>query len=219
VLDAEAEQVAESSGVAAAGDRLVEDAVRANSLDAAGETEGEEDPAAADGLVAVRGSEVDEQVRVGRCRPALLAEIAPGPDTASHWLSARDEAGSVSALVAVVALGLVMVAGLAYDGGRIIAAQATARDLASGAARAGAQEIDLTELRDTGTPLLDPDRAAAAAEAYLARTGHSGRVRVEGTAITVAVDVDQPMVILPLPARTITAVHTATALTGPVGDG
>jgi Flp pilus assembly protein TadG len=132
---------------------------------------------------------------------------------------AAGEAGSVSALVAVVALGLVMVAGLAYDGGQIIAAQATARDLASNAARAGAQEIDLTELRDTGTALLDPARATAAAEAYLARIGHAGRVTIDGPAITVAVDVHQPMHILPLPTRTITAVHTATALTEPTDDG
>ena len=131
---------------------------------------------------------------------------------------AAGEIGSISALVAVVALGLVMVAGLAYDGGQIVAAQATARDLASNAARAGAQEVDLSELRATGTPLLDPARAAAAAEAYLARTGHGGRVSVDGPAITVAVDVHQPMHILPLPTRTVTAVHTATALTEPASD-
>lgn len=132
---------------------------------------------------------------------------------------AASEQGSVSALVAVVALGLVMVAGLAYDGGQIIAAQATARDLASNAARAGAQEIDLAELRATGTVLLDPDRAAEAATDYLALTGHSGRITVDGGDITVSVDVRQPMRILPLPARTVAAVHTATALTGPSDDG
>lgn len=132
---------------------------------------------------------------------------------------ASAETGSVSALVAVVALGLVMVAGLAYDGGQIIAAQATARDLASNAARAGAQEIDLNELRATGTAVLDPPRAAAAAEGYLARTGHTGRMVVEGAEITVSVDVHQPMRILPLPTRTVTAVHTATALTEPLEDG
>ena len=129
------------------------------------------------------------------------------------------EAGSVSALVAVVALGLVMVAGLAYDGGQIIAAQATARDLASNAARAGAQEVDLAELRETGTAVLDPQRAAVAAESYLADTGHSGRVTVVGPDITVSVDIRQPMVILPLPARTVTAVHTATALTEAFDEG
>jgi len=72
----------------------------------------------------------------------------------------RSEQGSVSALVAVVATGLVMVAGLAYDGGQIVTAQATARDLAANAARAGAQEVDLDELRATGRAALDIDAAS-----------------------------------------------------------
>ena len=122
-------------------------------------------------------------------------------------------------MVAVVALGLIMVAGLAYDGGQIVAAQATARDLASNAARAGAQEIDLDELRSSGVTILDPDRAIAAAHDFLARTGHTGRVHVEGAEITVTVDVIQAMRILPLPDRTVTAGHTATALTGETADG
>lgn len=122
--------------------------------------------------------------------------------------------GSVSALVAVVATGLVMVAGLAYDGGQIVTAQATARDLAANAARAGAQEVDLDELRATGTAALDVDAATEAAEDYLAATGHRGTVTVEGSSITVSVDVVQPMLILPLPDRTVTATDTATAQTG-----
>lgn len=126
----------------------------------------------------------------------------------------QGEDGTVSALVAIVALGLLMVAGLAYDGGQIIAAQATTRDLAANAARAGAQEIDLTELRSTGTAVLDPARAAAAAQSYLARTGHRGTVQVAGASVTVSVTVHQRMRILPLPDRAVTATDTATALTG-----
>ena len=53
------------------------------------------------------------------------------------------EEGMVAAFAAVVAVSLVMVAGMVLDGGRVVAAQATARDLASAAARAGAQELDL----------------------------------------------------------------------------
>lgn len=125
-----------------------------------------------------------------------------------------DERGSLSAFVAVVALGLVMVAGMAYDGGQIIAAQATARDLAASAARAGAQEIDLDRLRDAGEATLDPYRAAAAAEAFLVQAGYRGTARVDGADITVTVQVHQPMRILPLPDRTVSATDTATALTG-----
>lgn len=131
----------------------------------------------------------------------------------------RSEQGSVSALVAVVATGLVMVAGLAYDGGQIVTAQATARDLAANAARAGAQEVDLDELRATGRAALDIDAATQAAEDYLARTGYVGTVTVNGPSITVSVHVVQPMLILPLPDRTVTATDTATAQTGPEATG
>ena len=121
--------------------------------------------------------------------------------------------------MAVVAVGLVMVAGMAYDGGQIVAAQATARDLAGSAARAGAQEVDLDRLRSTGDATLDPDRATAAAQAFLAQAGFTGTMRVSGPSITVTVSVRQPMRILPVPDRTVTATDTATALneeaTGP----
>lgn len=125
---------------------------------------------------------------------------------------ARGEAGSVSAFVAVVAVGLIMVTGMAYDGGQIVAAQATARDLAASAARAGAQEVDLDRLRSTGDAMLDPERATAAAQAFLAKAGFNGSTRVAGSSITVTVTVRQPMRILPVPDRMVTATDTASAL-------
>lgn len=131
----------------------------------------------------------------------------------------RDDRGTVSAMVAVVAVGLVMVAGLAYDGGQIVAAQATARDLAANAARAGAQEVDLAELRATGMAVLDPDLAAQAVDDYLAGSGHTATVTVDGSTITVAVTVVQPMRILPLPDRVVVAADTASAVTEEPSDG
>ena len=125
---------------------------------------------------------------------------------------ARGEAGSVSAFVAVVALGLIMVTGMAYDGGQIVAAQATARDLAASAARAGAQEVDLDRLRLTGDAMPDPERATAAVQAFLAKAGFNGSTRVAGSSITVTVTVRQPMRILPVPDRMVTATDTASAL-------
>lgn len=133
--------------------------------------------------------------------------------------AAADERGTVSAMVAVIATALIMVAGLAYDGGQVITAQATARDLAANAARAGAQEVNLDELRDTGVTLLDADRAIAAAQAYLAGSGHTGTATVDGASITVSVQVRQPMRILPLPDRVVTASDTATAVTGNEAQG
>lgn len=124
------------------------------------------------------------------------------------------ERGSISVFVAVVAVGLIMVAGMAYDGGQIVVAQAQARDLASSAARAGAQEIDLDHLRATGETVLDADRARAAAADFLAREGVVGTVAVDGASITVGVSIRQPMLILPVDDRTVTAADTVTAVDG-----
>ncbi|MGH9030547.1 MAG: pilus assembly protein TadG-related protein [Acidimicrobiia bacterium] len=130
-----------------------------------------------------------------------------------------DERGSVAPFIAVVSLALVMVAGMAYDGGQIVAAQARARDLAGNAARAGAQEIDLTVLRATGRPELLPDQAAAAARSYLAEVDVTGDVVVVDDRITVTVRLRQPMRILPLPDRTVEASDTATAVAALTGKG
>ena len=133
-------------------------------------------------------------------------------------LGSYDERGTVTSFVAVVATALVMVAGLAYDGGEIVAAQATARDLAANAARAGAQEVDLDALRSTGVPVVDEARARQAVADYLALTGHPGTARFEGTHVTVTVWVRQPMRLLPLPDRVVTAPDTATATNGDEGQ-
>lgn len=123
----------------------------------------------------------------------------------------RGDRGSITAFVAVVATALVMVAGMAYDGGQIIAAQAAARSDADKAARAGAQQIDTTHLRSTGETTLDPGEAEAAARAFLERSGSTGTVVVNGASVTVTVTATQPMQILPVPDRTIVVAETATA--------
>lgn len=126
----------------------------------------------------------------------------------------RDERGSVSAFVAVIGLGLVMVAGLVYDGGQVLAAQATARDLAANAARAGAQEIDLDTLRAEQRVVLDPDRATSAAYDYLARHGATGSVEIDGSRVTVTATVHQPLHILPGADRDVAATDSADAVPG-----
>jgi uncharacterized protein YbjT (DUF2867 family) len=113
----------------------------------------------------------------------------------------------MTAFVAIIAIALVMVAGMAYDGGGIISAQGQTRSNAAKAARAGAQEVDITSLRSTGKTVLDPARAKQSALAYLAQAGAAGTV-------TVTVTMNQPMHILPVPDRTVVATETATALHG-----
>ena len=124
----------------------------------------------------------------------------------------NDERGSVSPFLAVIAVALVMVAGLVYDGGEVLAAQARARDLAGNAARAGAQEIDLDALRLTGRPTLEPGRAAAAANAFLVNEGVAGDVLVVGERITVTVRLSYDMRILPVPDRSIAATESVLAV-------
>lgn len=127
-----------------------------------------------------------------------------------------DDRGTITAFVAVVGLALVMVAGMAYDGGQVIAAQATARSDAAKAARAGAQEIDIAHLRATGEAILDPARAEAAALGYLEQANTPGTVTVGGASITVTVSITQPMRILPVPDHTVVVTETATAVDEPI---
>lgn len=124
----------------------------------------------------------------------------------------NDETGSITAFVAVVAIALVMVAGMAYDGGQVISAHNAARNDAEQAARAGAQQIDLTHLRKTNEPRLDSAKAESAALEYLAQTGSTGTVAVTDASVTVTVTRVQPLRILPGADRTITVTETATAV-------
>ncbi len=123
-----------------------------------------------------------------------------------------DERGSITGFVAVIATALVMVAGMAYDGGQIIHAHNAARNDAEQAARAGAQQIDITHLRQTSEPRLDPAQAEAAALDYLAQVGATGTASVDGADITVTVTRTQPLHILPGQDRTITVTETASAV-------
>ena len=123
-----------------------------------------------------------------------------------------DERGSITGFVAVVAFALVMVAGMAYDGGQVIHAHNAARNDAEQAARAGAQQIDITHLRQTSEPRLDPAEAQAAALDYLTQVGATGTASVAGADITVTVTRSQPLHILPGQDRTITVTETASAV-------
>lgn len=124
------------------------------------------------------------------------------------------ERGSMTGFVAVIATALVMVAGMAYDGGAVLNTHAAARRDAAEAARAGAQQVDIDHLRATGELRLDPAAAAAAATDFLEAAGVTGSAQVDGAEITVTVTVHHDLLILPGADRTITAVQSATATDG-----
>jgi uncharacterized membrane protein len=81
---------------------------------------------------------------------------------------------------------MVMMAGLAFDGGQLLAARRQAYDVAQNAALAGAQAIDGPEVRQ-GNVVADPEGVHVAATRYLDSTGHVGTVTVSGETVTVSV--------------------------------
>ena len=120
--------------------------------------------------------------------------------------------GSLSIFMAVMAVGLLMAAGLAIDGGRKLNALGQARDIADNAARAGAQQIDRARARASGEVVLDPTAAEARAQSYLASVGRAGTVVVGLDTVTVTVTVDQAMVILPIGNQRVSATESARTL-------
>lgn len=124
------------------------------------------------------------------------------------------ERGAVSTFLAVIALALLMAAGLAIDGGRKVNALREASHIADNAARAGAQAADLDTLRTSGELRLLPDEAADRVDQYLASLGHTAaNVVVDGAEVTVTVDIVVDPVLLPTGQMTVTATETATAMT------
>ena len=128
--------------------------------------------------------------------------------------SVTDERGAVSTFLAVIALALLMAAGLAIDGGRKVTALREASHIADNAARAGAQAVDLDTLRTTGDLRLLPDQAGDRVAEYPTTLGYSAtNVVVTGPTITVTVDITVDPVLLPTGSMTVTATETAAAIT------
>ena len=125
-------------------------------------------------------------------------------------------------MVAVLAVALLALGALVFDGGQILTARREANNLARQAARAGAQQLDVGQAR-VGTFTLDPAAADAAARAYLADAGISPvSVRVTGDSVEVTVELTQPtplLAILGIDQRTVTATASARAARGVTGDG
>jgi hypothetical protein len=117
--------------------------------------------------------------------------------------------GVVTAMVTALVLTFVVIAGLAVDSGRLVAAHVTAGDHAENAARAGAQEVTLVR---AGWRLVDPQRAAATARSYLSSHGLDGEVSADFRGVTVTVRLRQSTTLLRLVGiaeRTVSATRTA----------
>ncbi|MEU6351109.1 hypothetical protein ABZ896_17515 [Streptomyces sp. NPDC047072] len=100
--------------------------------------------------------------------------------------------------IVILAVAIVMFAGLVADGGLALAAKVRAIGEAQEAARAGAQALDLATYRTSGTVRLVPGQAHALARAYLGSTGDAGTVTVNDDTVTVTVTVHQRTQLLGL---------------------
>ena len=112
---------------------------------------------------------------------------------------------------------LVACAGLAVDGGRILAARRDATAFAAAAARRGSQELAYADLAD-GRATIDPVRATAVAEAFLAQAGATGSVAATPQQVSVTVTVTASTVVLGafgIGSKSVTATRSA----APFGGG
>ena len=127
------------------------------------------------------------------------------------------ERGSVLPFTAIIVAALVACAGLAVDGGRILAARRDASALAAAAARRGSQELSWSDLA-AGRATIDPARATAVAEAYLAQAGATGSVAATAQEVSVTVTVTASTVVLGafgIGSKSVTATRSA----APFGGG
>jgi Flp pilus assembly protein TadG len=120
--------------------------------------------------------------------------------------SCSDE-GQITGFVVVLVTAILVLTGLALDGGLALAAAVRANDQAEAAARAGAQAIDLAVYRDNGTLRLKASQAVADAQAFLAAEGATGTATATNNTVTVTVTASQPTQLLGLIGITMISVH------------
>lgn len=113
--------------------------------------------------------------------------------TADRSRGVNSSRGSVTGFVVCTVAMLVACAGLAFDGGRVIAAYVHAVDVAEGASRAGSQVV--VGVR-AGNPRLSTSSARRQAQAFLASAGMSGTVHVDAAHVEVVVSETVRMKIL-----------------------
>jgi len=124
------------------------------------------------------------------------------------------ERGSLSLFMAAFMVLAVLLLALVVDGGQIRNARRQAADIAQGAARAGAQELD-AQLRLSGEVVADPSTVVQSAQNYLSLAGASGDVQVDGSQVRVTVQLQVNLAFLDVSgARMVTGAATANATEG-----
>jgi hypothetical protein len=111
---------------------------------------------------------------------------------------------------------LIACAGLAVDGGRIMATRREASAIAAAAARRGSEEIATADLV-SGRAGIDPSRAEAAVRGYLSQAGAQGSVVASADQVVVTVRLTRSTVLLGafgLGSVTVSATRAAAPFSG-----
>jgi hypothetical protein len=138
---------------------------------------------------------------------------------ARSWSAApgRAEDGVVTAYVVLLLATLLIVLGLAVDGGIALSARQGAYAEAEQAARAGAAVLSAAGLRG-GTIAASSSAAVAAAEQYMTASGHPGSASVLGDQVVATVlpyRIPTPLLALAgIPSLAVSATAAATAVVG-----
>lgn len=134
-----------------------------------------------------------------------------------------NDRGSIALWYAIVAIAALVMAGLVIDGGAALGARERAADLATQAARAGADALVPASLRgQPGQLHADPAAAQQAVSRLLDAAGATGTSSVAGDKVTVEVTVPKHTVIMSavgVDDISQTATATATALYGGTTQG
>jgi Flp pilus assembly protein TadG len=132
------------------------------------------------------------------------------------------ERGAIGVFLAVLVPGLLLIIGLAVDGGAKVAATQRANAVADEAARSGGQALDVSAAL-AGDVRVDPAAAVAAARDYLDRNDVAGAVTVvDGDTLRVTTTITEPTSFLGLvgiSTLTVEGVGTADLITGTGQDG
>ncbi|MFD0555649.1 putative Flp pilus-assembly TadE/G-like protein [Stackebrandtia endophytica] len=123
------------------------------------------------------------------------------------------DAGYAAPFIVVLAIALIAVVGLVWDAGRALSDRTEAATIAQAAARAGVNQLDLTDYRTDGTqPRIDPAAAETAALAWITSNGLTGTATATPESITVTVTVEtSPQLLSIIGVGPITGTSTATA--------
>jgi hypothetical protein len=151
----------------------------------------------------------------------MTPQADPHPD--SQLWRPRGEDGRISVFLAITLTAVIVIVGLSVDGGARLRATQRADNLAAEAARAAGQAIDAPQAIAGGAKVIDPPRAAAAAQAYLESADSGGdldgyaRLSADRRRVEVTVTITRNTVMLTFLGYdeiTVTGHATAVLVTG-----